>query len=484
MNAFTFACAKCNRPLSATPDKVGKRGKCPACQNHFTIPAQGAEPARVVEVEPVQGTVVPPAVLTPTPGSPPPSWPVQTATPAKAPELVPVGTTQLVSWRATERPLLQGLISLGAGAALTVALYAILRLFKGGRFYEIMSGSLSGVGWWITPLEVFFFFWACAILVLKMIKMWRERQVFGKDLLLRNVPTKINRDNAHQFLTHLKSVERNPRSRFLTNRAWLALTHLKGGATTPEVANAVTNQSAIDASIVQSGYVILKVFIWAIPILGFIGTVLGISAAIGDFNEVTKQAEEMTKLKDGLGLVTTALAVAFNTTLVALMLSLLLMFWTSAVQKREEDLLTQADEFCNEQLLTKLQATGEGGPGEEIAESIRALAEKLDSPDGKVGPQLEEAARRISEALERRGQEVAGENREIARKMADAGAELQQSLAQLAPIAQQLAATLTTAAEVQKQLASVHRLIEEMGPAMKRLSQPLSIQILRDEKGA
>ena len=40
------------------------------------------------------------------------------------------------------------------------------------------------------------------------------------------------------------------------------------------------SQSEIDATMVDSSYVLIKVFIWAIPILGFIGTVLGISEAV------------------------------------------------------------------------------------------------------------------------------------------------------------------------------------------------------------
>ena len=50
-----------------------------------------------------------------------------------------------------------------------------------------------------------------------------------------------------------------------------------------ETADMLNSQSEIDATTVDSSYVLIKVFIWAIPILGFIGTVLGISSAVASF---------------------------------------------------------------------------------------------------------------------------------------------------------------------------------------------------------
>ena len=52
--------------------------------------------------------------------------------------------------------------------------------------------------------------------------------------------------------------------------------HLVLEKITQETADMLKSQSEIDATMVDSSYVLIKVFIWAIPILGFIGTVLGI----------------------------------------------------------------------------------------------------------------------------------------------------------------------------------------------------------------
>ena len=60
----------------------------------------------------------------------------------------------------------------------------------------------------------------------------------------------------------------------------------------PEVASMITSQSDIDANKVAGSYSMVKVFLWAIPIMGFIGTVIGIGAAIGGFGAVLNSGDD------------------------------------------------------------------------------------------------------------------------------------------------------------------------------------------------
>jgi hypothetical protein len=122
-----------------------------------------------------------------------------------------------------------------------------------------------------------------------------------------------------------------------------------------EVADRLASQSDIDANQVTSSYTLLKVFIWAIPILGFIGTVIGIGTAVGGFSGSLDAASEMDQLKESLMTVTGGLSTAFDTTLVALCFSIIIMFPTSFMQKSEEDVLNSVDEYCNENLLKRLE---------------------------------------------------------------------------------------------------------------------------------
>jgi len=70
-------------------------------------------------------------------------------------------------------------------------------------------------------------------------------------------------------------------------------------------------------------------------------------------------------LKDSLNGVTGGLATAFDTTLVALVMSMLVMFPSSSMQKSEEDLLNWVDEYCNENLLKRLKESDHASSGDE-----------------------------------------------------------------------------------------------------------------------
>jgi hypothetical protein len=100
---------------------------------------------------------------------------------------------------------------------------------------------------------------------------------------------------------------------------------------------------------------LIKVFIWAIPILGFIGTVLGISNAVASFGGEMGAAADIEIIKEQLGQVTGGLSEAFDTTLVSLIFSICVMFPMSVMQKNEEDLLNKVDEYCNEYFLKRLR---------------------------------------------------------------------------------------------------------------------------------
>lgn len=71
-------------------------------------------------------------------------------------------------------------------------------------------------------------------------------------------------------------------------------------------------QAENDEDQMESSYALVKGFIWAITVLGFIGTVLGLSQAIGSFGTVLVQSEGLKYLKTSLQQITSGLAVAFD----------------------------------------------------------------------------------------------------------------------------------------------------------------------------
>jgi biopolymer transport protein ExbB/TolQ len=121
------------------------------------------------------------------------------------------------------------------------------------------------------------------------------------------------------------------------------------------VQNATSHQSLYDLFRYQtelvsekhsSRYTFSKIAIWAMPILGFIGTVIGISLAVGNFSGfLVQDIENIDVVKTELSKITTGLSFAFDTTLFGLGSSLLAMLMMTFTQNYENKFLTRVEEI-------------------------------------------------------------------------------------------------------------------------------------------
>jgi len=81
---------------------------------------------------------------------------------------------------------------------------------------------------------------------------------------------------------------------------------------------------------------------WAIPILGFLGTVLGISLASESIAEIIKSNDS--GFSGALGEAFAPLGIAFDTTLISLTLSVVLMLLQSLLQRWQERRLHELEQ--------------------------------------------------------------------------------------------------------------------------------------------
>ena len=175
------------------------------------------------------------------------------------------------------------------------------------------------------------------------------------------------------------------------------LKHLKAIPKKEEITSILNYQAEIDHNRMQSSYALLNVFIWAIPILGFIGTVFGIGQSIGEFSDFirsTSGTDLNTQMRSALGGVTSGLSVAFSTTFIALVGVVPIMMLASSLRKLEEDLLLSVEEYCLEDLLPNLHVR----PGDELLEDavgghLEEMAEFSENWRKQVSPVLESVER-------------------------------------------------------------------------------------------
>ena len=89
----------------------------------------------------------------------------------------------------------------------------------------------------------------------------------------------------------------------------------------------------------EESYLLPRYISWAVPILGFIGTVLGISLAADGIRKIIGSDAGLSSLSSDLSGAIAPLGIAFDTTLIALSLSVVLTLFLSLVQRDEERIL-------------------------------------------------------------------------------------------------------------------------------------------------
>lgn len=374
---FKFPCPSCGKSLKVSESHIGQRVRCPYCHATSRVPAPEQEEHTADQPQVPQIDVGGVAQTASSLGHR--NRKVKTPSHQGAADGTNVGVLSSALW----------------GAGIAAAFFLLLLPLNGTYF-----GDLFLDRGWVPFVLVFLMGWSGAILILKSRKLLRQKESMLFDVLPSEISEQINPQNIHKFADHVRSLRANPGESFLLTRVLRGLEHFRVRRSNPEVAQMLVSQSEIDANAVEGSYTLLKVFIWAIPILGFIGTVVGISNAVGGFAGSLDQAQDIAVLKESLNSVTSGLAVAFDTTLVALVMSLIVMFPTSSLQQSEEDLLNWVDEYCNENLVKRLNdesqtnrtaATGPDAIRQAIDESmvahhaeLQAWHKKLDA----IGPAL------------------------------------------------------------------------------------------------
>jgi len=207
-----------------------------------------------------------------------------------------------------------------------------------------------------TPyVMVFFSYWAIAILVMKSSKLKLQRRALELSVVPEDTDFVLSVTTVQSVLRRLYDVSDDPRRFFVLNRILVALSNLRNLGRITDVGDILRARADHDESIVETSYNLVKSLVWAIPILGFIGTVEGLSLAIGGFGRVLSETQEPAQLIDALKGVTGGLATAFETTLVALIAALIIQMAISMLKKQEEEFLNDCDEYCHQHIINRLR---------------------------------------------------------------------------------------------------------------------------------
>lgn len=253
--------------------------------------------------------------------------------------------------------------------------------FRGGRFtrvnvlFTLLVGLLLTGGFYLAllPFEqsmvgqsflnrgpipytvVFFFFWCVAILVDKQLKLSLQQRALAQKVVPADADFVLTPGTVDDVLATVYRTVDDPRQFVLFNRILIALSNLRNLGRVSDVDEILRSQAENDEAAMETSYHLLQGFVWAIPVLGFIGTVLGLSQAIGAFGGVLATTTDVAELKPALQQVTVGLAVAFETTLHGLVAALIIQLWLTALKIAEESFLDDCGEYCLRHVVGRLR---------------------------------------------------------------------------------------------------------------------------------
>ncbi|HEY3863831.1 MAG TPA: MotA/TolQ/ExbB proton channel family protein [Verrucomicrobiae bacterium] len=214
----------------------------------------------------------------------------------------------------------------------------------------VRPGNLFATG----PATLFFF-WGVVVSLVKIPKLRLQRRALDLAAVPQNRDFVLNETTAKTVLDRVRSLVDDTRYFILLNRIDRALSNLQNIGGVSDVSTILKAQSDNDENQVASSYAIIHAMIWAIPVLGFVGTVLGLSTAIRKFTLALSVSSDLNQIKDHLKEVTAGLSTAFETTLVGLAFALLLHLLSDLVQQKETDFLDQCNDYCHAHVVSKLR---------------------------------------------------------------------------------------------------------------------------------
>lgn len=242
---------------------------------------------------------------------------------------------------------------------LTIAFYIVANQFE-GTYYADMFLLRGPTPYFI----VFFAMWSCVILVFKWQKLYVQRQALSAIVLPDQEHYVISPTTVDDVITNIYRLADDPQHFLLFNRILVALANLKNLGRVTDVDEMLRSQAEHDEAAMETSYSLLKGFIWVIPVLGFVGTVLGLSDAIAAFGSVLAESASTERIAESLKGVTAGLATAFETTLVALVAAIFIQLAMTVLRKSEEEFLDASREYCHHNIVNRLRMT----PYEQLAD--------------------------------------------------------------------------------------------------------------------
>jgi biopolymer transport protein ExbB/TolQ len=240
-------------------------------------------------------------------------------------------------------------LTLGAGIALLIT--AVCMLMLGiiskenspglTRFLLLLGGDVINGGY-IQAFTYLAFFWAWFEVKEKLRVIARERMAFKMNIIPTNDKHVFMPQDINNLKFKLIEFERKEKY-ILSDLLKKACTKFRTSGSLSELIDIVSIQIEVSQEKSEGDQSVIRYLTWVIPSIGFVGTVIGISRALIVAN--SGDMEQITKL----------LGVAFDTTLISLILSIIIMWFVHQLYEETDRFHSDLKEFVIDNLINKIE---------------------------------------------------------------------------------------------------------------------------------
>jgi len=174
-----------------------------------------------------------------------------------------------------------------------------------------------------------------------------QRRLLDKPLVSIEEGRKVLPEDARKLARPLEALPQPERGFLLPRALRGALNRYGSTASIGDVSNVVRDLCDTEADRMDSELSMVRYITWAIPSIGFIGTVRGIGDALGNAHEA---------VAGNIAAVTASLGVAFNSTFIALLISIVIMFLMHQITLMQERMVLETQDYCDDNLIRHLQS--------------------------------------------------------------------------------------------------------------------------------
>ncbi|MFW5426050.1 MAG: MotA/TolQ/ExbB proton channel family protein [Methylophagaceae bacterium] len=186
--------------------------------------------------------------------------------------------------------------------------------------------------------------WGCFLISSNYRKILKTKYLFSVDLLEHEEQDNFDVDSIIERLD--KQIPEDCMSSPLVQTLRSSLWRYASTKNVQNLSDAIDSNLESLAVRQDSENTMIRYLIWAIPSIGFIGTVRGIGQALSQADQAL--AGDIAGMTDSLG-------VAFNSTLVALLISIFLMFLFHQLQRLQDSQILDTQEYCEKYLLSRIK---------------------------------------------------------------------------------------------------------------------------------